>query len=112
MMSRLAVQGSAPKGVSKASTKKPAKQSMVGKRVTVEGYAGVGTVRFAGKHMETGAARYGVEMDDPVGLNNGTVKGHLYFTCKPKCVLACFMWLCVLLTPPTPVLRLQLLWVV
>jgi hypothetical protein len=75
---------SAPNSGGKASTKAPAKQALVGKRVTVDGYEGLGTVRFAGKHHESGAARYGVEMDNPVGLNNGSVKGHVYFTCKPK----------------------------
>ena len=43
------------------------------------GYDGKGTIRFVGKHFESGSARVGVEMDTMVGKNNGTVKGHEYF---------------------------------
>ena len=39
----------------------------------------MGTVRFFGKHAESGSARVGVELDTMVGKNNGTVKGHVYF---------------------------------
>jgi len=46
-------------------------------------------VRFKGKHHETGAARFGIELNEPVGNNNGTVKGHKYFTCKPKHGVLC-----------------------
>lgn len=28
--------------------------------------------------------RCGVELDEPVGLNNGTVGGHTYFTAQPN----------------------------
>lgn len=49
--------------------------SDVGKRVVVQGHDGVkGTIRFVGEHAEDGTARVGVEMDDPVGKNNGKVK--------------------------------------
>ena len=53
----------------------------VGDRVSVEG-KGAGVVRFVGPHAENGKPRVGVELDDAVGKNNGTVKGHKYFTCK------------------------------
>lgn len=46
----------------------------VGKRVKVQGYSSEGVLRFFGKHHLTGATRAGVELDDPVGKNNGTVK--------------------------------------
>ena len=47
----------------------------MGKRVVVQGHDGVkGTIRFVGEHAEDGTARVGVEMDDPVGKNNGKVK--------------------------------------
>ena len=45
----------------------------VGSRVAVEG-KGNGVVRFVGLHAENGKPRIGVELDDPVGKNNGTVK--------------------------------------
>jgi hypothetical protein len=53
----------------------------VGDRVSVEG-KGAGIVRFVGPHAENGKPRVGVELDDAIGKNNGTVKGHKYFTCK------------------------------
>jgi len=55
-----------------------------GQKVTVSGYDGEGTVRFVGKEAGGGKSRIGVEMDKPVGKNNGTVKGHTYFTCEKK----------------------------
>ena len=45
----------------------------VGDRVAVEG-KGNGVVRFVGPHAAYGTPRIGVELDDPVGKNNGTVK--------------------------------------
>lgn len=35
---------------------------------------GKGTLCFAGMHAVEGTPRVGIEMDQPVGLNNGTVK--------------------------------------
>ena len=43
---------------------------------------GTGTARFIGAHHISGESRIGVELDSPNGKNNGTVKGHVYFTCK------------------------------
>lgn len=58
----------------------------VGDRVTVKGYEECsGTLRFFGPHAESGATRCGVELDLPIGKNNGTVKGHKYFECAAKC---------------------------
>eukprot|EP00043_Microstomoeca_roanoka_P011985 m.113350 g.113350 ORF g.113350 m.113350 type:complete len:2370 (-) comp15356_c3_seq2:346-7455(-) len=54
----------------------------VGKRVKVQGYSCPGTLRFFGKHHENGALRCGVELDEPEGKNNGTVGGHVYFSCQ------------------------------
>ena len=45
----------------------------VGRRVRVQGYTCGGTLRFVGLHIERGTLRYGVELDEPQGLNNGTV---------------------------------------
>lgn len=56
-------------------TRPTLKKADVGKRVTVEGYDDVkGTIRFVGKHAKDGTLRVGVELDTPVGKNNGTVK--------------------------------------
>jgi hypothetical protein len=53
----------------------------VGNRVSVAGY-GTGTVRYFGKHAHKKHNRVGVELDQPVGLNNGTIDGHVYFVCE------------------------------
>ena len=50
----------------------------------VEGYDVPGTIRFLGKHVESGKPRVGVELDAPAGKNDGTVKGHQYFQCPAK----------------------------
>mmetsp|Transcript_4923 Transcript_4923/g.10205 ORF Transcript_4923/g.10205 Transcript_4923/m.10205 type:complete len:674 (-) Transcript_4923:414-2435(-) len=45
----------------------------------------MGTVRYVGPvHYSKGDDWVGVEMDDPVGKNNGTVKGTAYFVCDDK----------------------------
>lgn len=59
----------------------PTTQFAVGDTVTVDGYDGKGIVRFVGPHNETGKLRCGVELDNYGGKNNGTVKGHVYFSC-------------------------------
>lgn len=51
----------------------------VGSRVLVEGYDSIGTLRFVGKHHIKNVTRCGVEFDDDVGKNNGTIDGHTYF---------------------------------
>lgn len=56
-------------------------QEDIGKRVFVEGYDSVGTLRFYGPHISKPGMRCGVELDDPIGRNNGTVGDHQYFTC-------------------------------
>jgi dynactin complex subunit len=47
----------------------------------VDGYACEGVLRFFGMHKVKKVMRCGVEMDEPVGKNNGTIKGHQYFQC-------------------------------
>jgi C-terminal processing protease CtpA/Prc len=56
-------------------------QTDIGRKVNVAGYGATGTIRFAGKHHESGKDRYGIEFDTTVGKNNGSVKGHQYFEC-------------------------------
>lgn len=59
----------------------PTTQFAVGDTVTVDGYDGKGIVRFVGPHNETGKLRCGVELDNYGGKNNGSVRGHAYFSC-------------------------------
>eukprot|EP00049_Salpingoeca_infusionum_P016610 m.341894 g.341894 ORF g.341894 m.341894 type:complete len:265 (+) comp16115_c0_seq12:36-830(+) len=59
-------------------------ESSIGRRVRVQGYDCPGTLRFFGTHVVKGGLRCGVELDEPVGLNNGVVGGHVYFTCEAK----------------------------
>ncbi|KAJ2903888.1 uncharacterized protein MKZ38_009174 [Zalerion maritima] len=40
-----------------------------------------GVIRFAGQTKFAEGFWYGVELDEPVGKNNGTVQGESYFTC-------------------------------
>ena len=54
---------------------------VVGDRVAVDGYACEGMVRFLGPHHATGKQRIGIELDEDVGMNDGTIQGHQYFTC-------------------------------
>jgi len=54
----------------------------VGKRVVVSGL-GEGYLRFFGP-IRTGLTQAGVELDSPVGDNNGSEKGVSYFSCKDK----------------------------
>ena len=64
----------------------------VGDRVTVAG-KGAGIARFVGNHAVAGTPRIGIELDEPRGKHNGTIKGHTpgaghvatlhqYFHCK------------------------------
>ena len=55
-----------------------------GARVTVDGYTCQGTLRYYGPHHAKAGQRCGVELDEPVGKNNGTIDGHTYFTCEAE----------------------------
>ncbi len=61
----------------------------VGRRVAVEGYDVLGTLRWSGQHPKSGSQRYGIEFDQPVGKNNGTLQGRVYFVCPTKTGLFC-----------------------
>jgi len=61
-------------------TSRKANKHDVDERCYVAGY-GQGTIRFYGKHAETGKKKIGVELDQPLGKSNGTVSGHEYFRC-------------------------------
>ena len=62
----------------------PFEESDVGSRCMVEGYDSIGTIRFVGEHVHMGGFRVGVELDDAIGRNNGTVRDHKYFECEDK----------------------------
>ncbi|TFY82551.1 hypothetical protein EWM64_g1462 [Hericium alpestre] len=53
---------------------------------TEEGFHKRGTVRFVGptKFTSSGGVWIGVEYDEPIGKNDGSVQGERYFTCLPK----------------------------
>ena len=53
-------------------------------RVTVDKIASDGTIKWIGNHHKKSILRVLVELDKPLGRNNGTVQGHLYAKCKPK----------------------------
>nr|CDS15645.1 Cytoskeleton associated protein CAP Gly [Echinococcus granulosus] len=55
----------------------------VGNRVQVSG-SRVGTVRFIGPTDFAAGEWVGIELDEPLGKNDGTVMGRRYFTCKPN----------------------------
>lgn len=72
-------------GITQESRAERGLEYQVGSRVDVEGYQSPGTVRYYGPHLvKTNKIVYGVELDDPIGKNNGTVGGKKYFTCKKK----------------------------
>ena len=86
--------GSAEESAAAAAAAAPAKKKKksgaiskksVGKRCMVEGFDCDGTIRFFGKHHETGKDRVGVELDEAVGKHSGTVKDNEYFKCAKKC---------------------------
>ena len=41
-------------------------------------------VRFVGETKFAAGAWYGVELEHPVGKNNGSINGEAYFECKPN----------------------------
>ena len=54
----------------------------VGKAVRA-GHYGDGVLRWVGKHHITAVPRVGVELNEPNGRNDGSVKGGRYFVCEP-----------------------------
>jgi len=74
-----------PSGHTLQTQTHPQQPCALGCRVAVDGYGALGVLRFFGPHAVDGNVRCGVELDSPLGRNNGTVKGHTYFSCPPKC---------------------------
>ena len=60
-----------------------ARDIQLGDRVTVFGYGAAGTVQFVGAHHLDGQPRVGVVLETQDGKNNGTIQGHVYFSCDP-----------------------------
>jgi len=75
--------GAGSPGKAKRGKKKITADS-VGATCRVEDYACTGTIRFVGPHHETGKARVGVELAEPLAKSSGTFKGHQYFACAKK----------------------------
>ncbi|KAJ4429189.1 hypothetical protein ANN_26192 [Periplaneta americana] len=61
----------------------PVTTSHVGHRVCVGGTK-VGILRYFGEIQLSSGVFCGIELDEPVGLNDGSVQGVRYFTCKPN----------------------------
>ncbi|GFT44258.1 CAP-Gly domain-containing linker protein 1 [Nephila pilipes] len=58
-------------------------QKLVGERVCISGVK-QGILRYFGRTNFAHGHWCGVELDEPVGKNNGTVNGVIYFNCKPN----------------------------
>ncbi|PRD30490.1 UNVERIFIED_CONTAM: Clip1 [Trichonephila clavipes] len=58
-------------------------QRLVGERVCISGVK-QGILRYFGRTNFAQGYWCGVELDEPVGKNNGTVNGVIYFNCKPN----------------------------
>lgn len=50
----------------------------------MEDYACEGTLRFYGLHPNENTTQCGVELDKPLGKNNGILHGHEFFVCAEK----------------------------
>eukprot|EP00941_MAST-03F_sp_MAST-3F-sp1_P001744 g1744.t1 len=77
--------GSMRKKVKEKKSENNKSEIKIGEKVEVRGYPScTGTVRFAGKVHYASGTFYGIELDNPKGKNNGSVKGKRYFTCQPN----------------------------
>lgn len=54
----------------------------VGSRCEIQGK--IGTIRFVGHTAFSAGKWFGVELDEPLGKNDGSVNGKHYFNCKEK----------------------------
>jgi hypothetical protein len=61
------------KGTSQGPARRAVTASDIGRRVLVQGYSCSGVLRFIGPHHERGTLRCGVELDEAMGKNDGTV---------------------------------------
>ena len=58
----------------------------VGLRCTVRKIDSAGVIRWVGLHKQTGLPRILVELEKPLGQNDGSQGGHVYSPCKPRTV--------------------------
>ena len=75
---------------------------VVGKKCTVKGYMGAGTIRFVGKHKIKNTDICGIELELKVGKNNGTVMGTKYFECPNRHGILCPSWKVTTKETPKP----------
>ena len=80
----------------------------VGDRVEVSKYC-AGIVRFKGETRFKGGMWYGVQLDRPIGKNNGTVGYVTYFRTKPKHGLFELLGMCGCVDLSRPLCALHLL---
>lgn len=63
--------------------------AFVGQKVLVGGKGLSGTVRFRGLTQFAEDEWLGIELDEPVGKNDGSIQGVRYFSVEPKCAKKC-----------------------
>uniref|UniRef100_A0A0A9YTY6 CAP-Gly domain-containing protein n=1 Tax=Lygus hesperus TaxID=30085 RepID=A0A0A9YTY6_LYGHE len=75
-----------PSSVASTPASAPNGELKIGERVIVMSQQGskAGVLRFKGTTGFAPGEWCGVELDDPLGKNDGTVDGVRYFTCEPK----------------------------
>ena len=71
-----------PRNLPPRSLGSPDKDFQIGDTVKVGTKRG--TIRFVGETKFAAGAWYGVELEHPVGKNNGSINGEVYFECKPS----------------------------
>lgn len=69
-----------------SSPPSPSQEMRVGDRVIVSSSQGskIGVLRFKGTTYFAPGEWCGIELDDPLGKNDGCVEGYRYFECAPK----------------------------
>ncbi|KAH8322301.1 hypothetical protein KR059_010896 [Drosophila kikkawai] len=63
------------------------REPKLGQRVEVTGKHLHGKVAYVGRTNFAAGLWYGVILDEPLGKNNGTIHGHVYFKCPTNCGL-------------------------
>ncbi|KAL4113225.1 hypothetical protein QTP88_016886 [Uroleucon formosanum] len=76
----------APKSISQTPISKSSSDLKIGDRVIISSGQGskLGVLRYRGATQFAPGEWCGIELDDPLGKNNGTVEGIKYFECEDK----------------------------